>query len=151
MASRGHHNGRVMREWWDLPTASSARPFACEVRCQREQDLPVVGPTALGLYGDEPQMKGDWRFSIKQSCRTAISFGMALEWKIKTIKQKSIVSSLRAFKHLEGGRKMKQSDGSFLYHFHLTKGCYCVVSRADMVFCPRNILDFECRFAACFR
>lgn len=41
--STGHHNGRVMREWWDLPTASSTRPFACEVRCQREAEC---GPGA---------------------------------------------------------------------------------------------------------
>lgn len=32
--------------------------FACEVGCQREQDLPVVGPTASGLCGDEPQDDG---------------------------------------------------------------------------------------------
>lgn len=100
MPSRGHHNGRVMREWWDLSTACSARPFACEVGCQREQDLSVVGPTAPGLFGDEPQTTGNWRFSIKQPCRTVTSFGMASEWKIKTIKQKSIVSRLRVFKHL---------------------------------------------------
>lgn len=102
---------------------------------------PVVGPTASGLYGDEPQTKGNWRFSIKQPCRTAISFGMALEWKIKTIKQKSIVSSLRAFKHLEGGRKM-ESDGNFFHHFHLTKGYSCVVYIADMLFLHSKYFRF---------
>lgn len=56
--SRGHHNGRVMREWWDLPTASSARPFACEVRCRREQDLRVAEAPGLGgSAGDELQTK----------------------------------------------------------------------------------------------
>lgn len=41
--STGHHNGRVMREWWDLPTASSTRPFACGVRCQSEAGCGLGG------------------------------------------------------------------------------------------------------------
>lgn len=47
--STGHHNGRVMREWWDLPTASSTRPLACEVRCQREAGC-CPGDEASGVW-----------------------------------------------------------------------------------------------------
>ncbi len=47
---------------------------------------------------------------------------------------------------------MKESDGNSLYHFHLTKGYYCVFSTADMFFlCTIHISDFECTFAAFFQ
>lgn len=59
MPPGGHRNGRVMREWWDLPAACSTRPFACEVGCQREPSLPVVAPAASGLCGEEPQTTGE--------------------------------------------------------------------------------------------
>lgn len=118
--STGHHNGRVMREWWDLPTASSTRPFACEVRCQREAGCGLGGSAGGG---------GTKRFSIKQPRKTATSFQMAPKWKIKTIKAESIVSALGAFGHHDSGGKMERSDGNFVRR--QTKGCYwlCCFSR----------------------
>lgn len=60
--STGHHNGRVMREWWDLPTASSTRPFACEVRCQREVGC-CPGDAASGVWGGAQRRRDEEVFN----------------------------------------------------------------------------------------
>lgn len=120
----GNHNSRVMREWWDLPTASSTRPFFRERSgCQREQDLLVVGPQPRGSSGDEPETE------------TVISLGMTSEWKIKTIKQKSIVGSPGHLNtsRMEGGGKVMATSFIFFTYKKVT-----IASKADTFFFDKD-------------
>ena len=151
MPSRGHHNGRVMREWWGLPTASSARPFACEVGCQKEQDPPLLSdpqPRGSVGMGMSWRRRGTGAFQSSSLAGQRFQSGMASRWKIKTIKQKSIGGEPRGAQ-TSWGRKEDEGERWWLPPSSSTNKGFLLLCCLFSVL--ENISDFERGFQVPFQ
>lgn len=126
----GHYNSRVMREWWDLPTARSTRPFFFRERSGvRENRISrLSGPQPRGSSGDEARNWEELKVFNQAALQDSDFIGNDIRMKNKNNKTEINRWQPRAFKHRQGGRRI-ESNGNFLHHLHLPKGYYCLRSR----------------------
>lgn len=101
-------------------TASSTRPFAREVGCQKKQDIHDVGPTTSGLVAISSRQWGRWGSFNQASLQDGGFMGFGSEMKNKNNKIEINRHQPRGVQTSLGWRMMKETSGNFLYHFPLT-------------------------------